>query len=212
MNPVALTNIETQAKTQRGTEPTTEPTSEQNTEPSQAHPIEQWLAKQAADHSIIVYLERQSLEILELRSEPRHNLHKVLQFTNSQAAQYKTITPHCLLRTGFDLATHWAATVDCKEDLAYLQSARLYLSRQTADLDCLITHVYEGVSVKPLQNRSSPLAPAALMALVRDATERSAIKDTGQLLAALLKQRLALSQEMALLDTAVLQQIGHLHV
>jgi hypothetical protein len=212
MDAISLTNVKDTAKTNAEPQPDTSQTTAQTTEPSQAQTIEQWLAKQPADHSIIVYLERQSLEILELRSEPRHHLHKVLQFTNSQAAQYKTITPHCLLRTGFDLATHWAATVDCKEDLAYLQSARLYLSRQTADLDCLITHVYEGVSVKPLQNRSSPLAPAALMALVRDATERSAIKDTGQLLAALLKQRLALSQEMALLDTAVLQQIGHLHV
>ena len=139
-------------------------------------------------------------------------LAKLLRCSNKPNTHFKTITPHCLLRTGFDLAKHWAATVDCKEDLTYLQSARLYLSRQTADLDCLITHVYEGVSVKPLQNRSSPIAPAALMALVRDATERSTVEDTGQLLAALLKQRLALSEEMAQLDTAVLQQIGHLHV
>jgi hypothetical protein len=160
----------------------------------------------------MVYLERRSLEILELRSEPRHSLPKILQSTSNQAAQYKTVTPHCLLRTGFNLAKHWAAAVENQEYLASLQSARLYLSYQTAELDRLITHVYEGLHATPPKKTLSPLALEALLALVRDASERTSVKTPGQLLSALLKQRLALSQEMLHLDTAVQQLIGQVHV
>ncbi len=170
-----------------------------------------WLAKQAPEDTIFIYIDTVTYEMLELRSQPRHQLAKVFNIPmyRDPAAQWRSAGANCLMRVTLDPAIKRAKFEKAVEDLLFLHSAREHLSTELASLDRVIADLYTALTQPTQTPRQAvpdlPDLPAALwVSVLRHTKERVPVAANWQLLGAFLRQRQETSAEMAEVDKDLL--------
>jgi hypothetical protein len=187
--------------------------------PSQAPPLTplSWLAKQAPEDTIFIYIDPASHQLLELRSQPRQQLAKLFNIPmyRDPAAQWQSAGANCLMRVALEPAIERAKFEQAVGELLFLQSARFHLSTKLASLDEVIAYLHAELT----QNSKAPgQAAASLLGLpakvwitaLCDVNERVPVADAWQLLGFFLRQRQAVSVEMADVDKDLLPALESL--
>ncbi len=180
-----------------------------------------WLAKQAPEDTIFIYFDTASHQMLELRSQPRHQLTKVFNIPmyRDPSAKWQTAGANCLMRVALAPAIERAKFEQAVGELLFLQSAREHLSTKLASLDKVIAFLHTELTKKNKTPRQAVLGfpdlPAALwLSVLLHAKERVPVEDDLQLLGAFLRQREATSAEMAKVDKdflPALESLGDIH-
>jgi hypothetical protein len=173
-----------------------------------------WLAKQSPEDTIFIYIATASHQILELSSQPRHNVAKAFNVPmyRDQAAQWQSAGANCLMRVALEPAIERAKFEQAVEELLSLQSAREHLSSKLARLDHVIAYLYTELTQNTKDpHQAVPDLPAALWVdVLIHAKERVPMAADWELLGAFLRQRKETSAEMELVDKAFLPALASL--